>query len=899
MRSKWIGRAWALTALLGAIGFGGAPRADARTASYPTAVQLQAGEYVQDEVVVAFEPRLQSVRTLAAIAGGSADRRIGGGDDLLVLKVPTGSMLERIERLRNQPGVRFAEPNWIYHPAGEPDPSLPLQWSLHNPGTPEVECDGSDCATPDSDIDWPQAVMQLQGVEFAPATVAIIDTGIDLAHPDLVDRLVPGWDFIHDDPGPDDEYGHGTHVAGIAAASTFNDLGIGGVAYPETVRIMPLKVCDASGICPDSAIADAILWAADHGADVINMSLGNGAYSELMQGAIDVAWEAAEVVVAAAGNNAADRVSYPGAYEHVVAVGSLNWRDELAHYSNWGSELDLVAPGGEMSKPHDPGGIYSSTPNYPVTMGQGGRALSQGYDFMSGTSMASPQVAGLATLLRAIHPVFSNEEIIQLISDSADDLDSPGWDMRTGYGRINVCRAVGGTCGRGDDPPLPPDIWPPARAATPTPTSWRPMVLSIGGSLDDTFAYYSRGWVNAYNWEDAILYGDTWVGLRFAGLALPEGARVVHASLQVNVFGFDDPRLLIYAEANDRAADFSRSLPTERALTTASVRWRASNIGGGWRSSPDLAPIIQEVVSRPGWGSGDPIALILQNDGGQLRFRQWDYDHAPYAARLYLVYTDESGTTASPTPTAPPTATASPTATPIAQPTVTAIPTRTSTTTPSETGTRTSTFTATALPTATGTPLATETAATPTPTPPPTETEAPATATQPPGEDPRPVARSEETFYLRGEYNPARDGYWMSQQAPEGGYVSAWHAARFYSGEFPAGARIPAGTTFVCLNYVNGSGASRLLYVTLRAGGDPEGAVLIDAAPLWLPPSYSASRVCLRAATGAHTFGANGESGRLWLEIRFQSPTTAARALWDGRFGDSAIMLPRLELPPP
>lgn len=898
MRSKWIGHAWALGALLGVIGSSGALRASALNASYPTDVQPQSEEYVQDEVVVAFEPRLQSVRSLTATAGGSVERRIGGRD-ILVIKVPAGSVMERVERLRHQPGVRFAEPNWIYHPAGEPDPSLPLQWALHNPGPPEVECDGSDCAIPDSDIDWPQAVMWLEGVEFSPATVAIIDTGIDLGHPDLVDRLVPGWDFIHDDPGPDDEFGHGTHVAGIAAASTFNGLGVGGVAYPETVRIMPLKVCDASGNCPDSAIAGAILWAADHGADVANMSLGHGSYSDLLQEVVETAWDMGVVLVAAAGNDAMGRVDYPAALEHVVAVGNRNWWDQRSRYSNWGAALDLVAPGGDMSRPHDPGGIFSTTPNYPVTMGQGGWSLSEGYDFISGTSMASPHVAGLATLLRAVDPSRSNQEIVEIMQDTADDLDTPGWDLYSGYGRINVCRAVGGTCGRGDDPPLPPEVWPPARAATPTPTGWHPTEASFQSGLDDTFAYYSRGWVNAYNWEDAILYGDTWVGLRFTGVALPEGASVVQASLEVSVLGFDDPRLFVYAEASDRASDFSRSPPLERELTTAFVRWSASNIGGGWQFSPNLAPIIQEVVSRPGWAPGDPIALILHNDGGQLRFRQWDYGHGPYAARLHLVYSEESGASSTPRPTGTATGTASRTVTPTALPTLTAIRTHTSTPTPSETATRTPTFTATALPTATGTPLPTETVATPTPTPPPTETESPATATQQPGEDPAPVARSDKTFYLQGDYNPTRDGYWMSQQAPESEYRSAWGAAEFYSGAFPEGANISAGTTFVCLNYVNGSGASRLVYVTLAAGQGPEGAkTMFDSAALWLPPSYSAKRACLRATTEAHTFGANGESELMWLEIRFQSPTTTVRALWDGPFSDSLLMLPGVELPP-
>lgn len=851
-------------------------------------------EFVPDEIIVAFDARRSSARSLTNLAGASEHRRIGGRD-LLVLKVPAGEVLDRVQALEGQPGVRFAEPNWIAHPLGDPDPDLPKQWALHNPGPPYVPCDGSDCPIADADIDWPQAVMALEGAGFSSATVAIIDTGIDLGHPDLIDRLVPGWDFIHDDPDPDDEYGHGTHVAGIAAASTFNDLGVGGVAFPETVRIMPLKVCDASGNCPDSAIAAAILWAADHRADVINMSLGHGAYSDLLQEAVDYAWERGVVPVAAAGNDAQARVDYPAALNQVVAVGNRNWWDQRSRYSNWGAALDLVAPGGDISQPHDPGGIFSTTPTYPVTMSEGGWALRDGYDFMSGTSMASPHVAGLAVLLRAIDPDQSPHEIVEIMQDSADDLDTPGCDLYSGFGRINVCRAVGGECGSGDDPPLPPHIWPPGGAPTPTPTHWNPIVSIIRARADDTFAYYSRGWVNAFDWEDIILAGDTWAGLRFTDLVLPMGAEIVSASLEVDVFGFDDPRLLIYAEAGDQPADFSRSMPMERTLTDISVGWTAANIGGGWGHSPDIAPLLQAVVERPGWESGDPIALILRNDGGQLRFRSWDYGFGRSAPRLHVVYATDPSGTASPTPAGEATSTPSPPPTAMQTPTLTASPslTFTPTTPPTATSPPTSTPSSTAQPSATATPFPTWTR-----TASPTLTAIPpsATASQGTGQDPDPVSGGEGNFYLSSRENTARGAYWMAEARPEGEYASAWEDAQFYSGTLPTGAAIPPGTTTVCLNYVNSSGSTRRVEITLEVRGDSSGEALIDAARLWLSPSYGLGRRCLRASTEAYTIGPEAEHAYLWLELQFPNASTSTRILWDGRWSDSAIMLPWIEI---
>lgn len=713
------------------------------------------GEYVADEVLIAFEPG----QTSTLHETGLAAMPRPAGPQLMVLKVPPGTVLERAAALSRVAGVRFAQPNWIYHPQGDPDPDLRYQWALHNPGAPFIECDGADCPLADADIDWPQAVMLLENALFSPATLAIIDTGINAGHPDLAGKLAPGYDFIDQDGLPDDQYGHGTHVAGIAAALTYNSRGIGGVAFPDAIRIMPLKVCDGGGSCPDSAITAAIYWAIDNGAAVINMSLGNGSYSPLMEEALNAAWEAGVIVVAAAGNNAANRVSYPGAYNHVLAVGATTWTDRRARYSNYGPRLDMVAPGGEMSKAHDPGGIYSTTPTYRVSLSDGARALRDHYDYLSGTSMSSPQVAGAAALLKSLWPHRSHESIIETIKDTADDLGAPGIDEEFGSGRLNICRALGGSCAAGDDPYLPPSIWPPDHLDTPTPTSWQVLKIPIRASGDDSFSYYSRGWVNAVHWEDLILKGETWGGLRFVNLPIPRGSEIVAATLSLNVFRDDDPNLRFYAEAADHAGSFFNAPPQERLRSTTAIHWQAQNIGGGWQLSVDLAPLIQGVIDRPGWSAGNAAVLILENQGGQLRFRSWDYDFGRTAAILELVYAPGNSSLTS---TAAPTATLAP-----AMPTWTASPTQTAA--PPSATPLPPTATPSPLPSPTSTPP--PPTATPSPLPSPTSTPAPPSATATAAPQPTPTPDAECTPALSRLDWHARFTYPSAETL---GYLPQW-----------------------------------------------------------------------------------------------------------------------------
>ncbi len=251
------------------------------------------------------------------------------------------------------------------------DPCFRYQWNLGQVGLPGA---------------WKSG--QGQG-----AVVAVIDTGVSRV-PDLEGTsFVPGFDFVADSDRADDDNGHGTHVAGTIAQATNNARGVAGIAFKAS--IMPLKVLSAQGSGSMGAIAQAIRFAADHGAHVINMSLGGPFPVTPVLRAIEYAHSKNVLVVAAAGNNGRGRVSYPARYPHVLAVAATQYDESTTFYSNWGKEIDIAAPGGNVrvDQNHDgkPDGILQNT-----ILG-GGKG--NGYLWFMGTSMASPHVAGTAALV--------------------------------------------------------------------------------------------------------------------------------------------------------------------------------------------------------------------------------------------------------------------------------------------------------------------------------------------------------------------------------------------------------------------------------------------------------------------------------------------------------------------
>lgn len=301
-------------------------------------------------------------------------------------------------------------------------------------------------------VQMPNAWMRTRG---RGVVVAVIDTGVlyrdherGRRAPDLAGtRFVPGWDFVDGDDTPDDEHGHGTHVAGTIAQSTHNAIGVAGVA-PDAA-IMPLRVLNAQGGGRSGDIAAAIRWAADHGADVINMSLGGGLPSRAMANAVTYAHDKGVVVVAAAGNTGRGRVEYPAAYDHVIAVGAVRADGQRAYYSSYGDALDIMAPGGDLRVDQNGDGMPDGVVQNTMLRGD---PMHHDYLGFQGTSMAAPHVAGVAALLRA-EGLRDPDAVERVLRDSAREA-GPASDFGAGILQADAAlqrqsgsRSLGGASG--------------------------------------------------------------------------------------------------------------------------------------------------------------------------------------------------------------------------------------------------------------------------------------------------------------------------------------------------------------------------------------------------------------------------------------------------------------------
>ena len=261
--------------------------------------------------------------------------------------------------------------------------------------------------------------------------LAVVDTGVDYTHPDLTGNVdtAEDWDFVNNDSDAMDDNLHGTHVAGIAAASTSNNNGVAGVSI-NTNTILPVKVLSQSGSGYYSWISAGIIYAADHGAKVINLSLGGNIRSTTLENAVNYAWNKGAVVVAAAGNSNNSSKTYPGAYTNTMAVWASDQNDNKASFSSYGSWVDIGAPGVS---------ILSTIPTGKDTKD----GNQDGYYLGSGTSMATPHVAGLAGLLFSQHPDWLASQVRNKIESTADPVGGRLYNRGyLGRGRINVFRAL-------------------------------------------------------------------------------------------------------------------------------------------------------------------------------------------------------------------------------------------------------------------------------------------------------------------------------------------------------------------------------------------------------------------------------------------------------------------------
>ena len=333
-------------------------------------------------------------------------------DSYVVLTNSKNETLLTVEKLKKRKDVEFAEPDMYCEPVGNfdipNDPSLSQQWWVSN-------------------INLPQAWDVNKG--SSNIIIAIIDSGCDISHPDLVSKYVPGFNFFDINTNTQDVRGHGTAVAGCAAAATNN--GIGGAGAGRNCMIMPLRVSDATGYAYWSTIAQAMRWAADKGARVANASFACGE-STTIQSAAQYMNSKNGIFCCSAGNQAKQLVGVN--FPEVIVVGATDSADNLASFSNWGSSVDLVAPGVIC---------------YTTTLGGG-------YQWWSGTSFSSPITAGVVGLLLSTNSALRPADVDRILKTTSKDLGDPGYDLKYAFGRINAYNAITMAANTIVSPPPPP-----------------------------------------------------------------------------------------------------------------------------------------------------------------------------------------------------------------------------------------------------------------------------------------------------------------------------------------------------------------------------------------------------------------------------------------------------------
>jgi thermitase len=378
-----------------------------------------------------------------------------------------------IARLRGEADVSSVQSDPVERPDSVPcargsgcripdDPGFPYQWYLYSAsGVRPLPRGGM--LTPGVDVDAPLAWSR--ATDGSTVRIAILDSGVDASHPDLAAKLVAAANFTASN-STDDQSGHGTHVAGIAAASFNNGVGIAGMA--PNARLMNVKVLavDATGrtLGDCAGVSNGIVWATDHGANVLNLSLGSNAPCQAMALAVSYAFSHGALVVAAAGNDGTTVPHYPAAYPDVLSVAATDGADELASFSNRGASwVDVAAPGVD---------ILSTLPTTPNALG----ATSYGY--LNGTSMAAPVVSGIAALIWPQMPAANRNVAVQdRLFASAQRITGTGTEWR--YGSVDACRAVTGNAPPCAAPPKvalspPPPAASPSQPAQPAPVTVEP-----------------------------------------------------------------------------------------------------------------------------------------------------------------------------------------------------------------------------------------------------------------------------------------------------------------------------------------------------------------------------------------------------------------------------------------
>lgn len=438
------------------------------TAAVSEAADSQDGEYIEDEYIVWYDDFFEEnsgkrTRNSAAAVGESdaaalleedevAAVQEGGADGsdsgIALIKLDSGLSEEEeadfIDELASRPKIAGVEKNRTVYAFGE--------FESADAG---VSASG---VTEDAYSDQQYAVSSVRADEAwdmidydaaAKVTVAVVDSGVDAQHPDLTGKILDGYNCMEYDSGgrrynsndASDDNGHGTHVAGIIAAVSGNGTGISGVTGTLDVQILPVKVLNDEGEGSVYEVVNGIKYAADNGADIINLSLGSSYPSSLEEAAVEYAQSKGVLCVAAAGNDATNvAYSYPACYDGVLAVGSIDQQDERSYFSNYGDRLDVSAPGSS---------ILSTVPEdvVPQLRAEGrtiyGSSLEGYYAVLSGTSMASPYAAGVAAIYKAVNPSADSSDIRDHLKSTARDVGDIGFDIYTGSGCVDAAAALG------------------------------------------------------------------------------------------------------------------------------------------------------------------------------------------------------------------------------------------------------------------------------------------------------------------------------------------------------------------------------------------------------------------------------------------------------------------------
>ncbi|MBM4130385.1 hypothetical protein FJ250_05070, partial [bacterium] len=458
--------------------------------------------YVPGEVIVKFRPGASAaaIAAIRADLGGTVKRELAL-TGAVCLKLTGLEVEEAVAKYRGDPAIEYLEPNYLWQADVIPnDARFGELWGLHNLG--------QSGGTADADVDAPEAWDSETG--SSDVIVAVIDTGVDYAHPDLAANRwvntgemagngvdddhngfiddVHGYDFVNNDGNPMDDHSHGTHCAGTIGAVGNNGIGVAGVCWQ--VRIMAVKFLDAGGGGTTDAAIASVEYAVQMGADILSNSWGGGGYSEALRDAIVAAETAGILFVAAAGNSASNNDTYPhypASYDvgNIVSVAATDRNDALADFSCWGPlSVDLAAPGVD---------VFSTMP-------------SAYYDYKSGTSMACPHVSGALALIKARFPGISGASARTLLLNTVNAVPGLAGVVATG-GRLNVAAVMAGP---DTIPPAPiPDL-----AATAVSGQWADLAWTATG--DDG----STGTAAAYELRFATFPIDS---LNFASATLATG----------------------------------------------------------------------------------------------------------------------------------------------------------------------------------------------------------------------------------------------------------------------------------------------------------------------------------------------------------------------------------------